>query len=261
MKREEYLLAWNVLQACYRAHGDSPEIRKALLELESKRSIIAKTAVEKVIRDARQLMLAKDYSKALRTLQGAADLVSAAPAELKTEWEAAKDEAAAGATRSDSGEANRTIVQGSIVPGMPVASRAAAGAAPARRTPAPAPAPEPKRGPMIAAIIGALVLVAAVAGYLIIRNGAAAKPDTSITINAVPWATVKSVTNAKGKIVAQDQETPIVIPVPSGDYTVVLEGPDHKAQTENVTAGKGSPARVNSRFETPDVEEIIRNAR
>jgi eukaryotic-like serine/threonine-protein kinase len=261
MKREEYLLAWNVLQACYRAHGDSPEIRKALLELESKRSIIAKTAVEKVIRDARQLMLAKDYSKALRTLQGAADLVSAAPAELKTEWEAAKDEAAAGATRSDSGEANRTIVQGSIVPGMPVASRAAAGAAPARRTPAPAPAPEPKRGPMIAAIIGALVLVAAVAGYLIIRNGAAAKPDTSITINAVPWATVKSVTNAKGKIVAQDQETPIVIPVPSGDYTVVLEGPDHKTQTENVTAGKGSPARVNSRFETPDVEEIIRNAR
>jgi hypothetical protein len=93
------------------------------------------------------------------------------------------------------------------------------------------------------------------------RNGVAAKPDTSITINAVPWATVKSVTNAKGKIVAQDQETPVVIPVPAGDYSIVLEGPDHKTQTENVTATKGTPARVNSKFETPDVEEIIRDAR
>ena len=261
MKREEYLLAWNVLQACYRTHGDSPEIRKALLELESKRSIIAKTAVEKVIRDARQLMLAKDYSKALRTLQGAADLVSAAPPELKTDWEAAKDEAAAGATRADSGESNKTIVQGSIIPGLPTASRIAAGAAPARRTPAPAPAPAPKRGPVIAIIIAAVLVIGAVAGYFLKQGRVAARPDTSITINAVPWATVKSVTNAKGKVLAQEQETPVVIPVPAGNYTVVLEGPDHQTQTETVTASKDSPGKVNFKFETPDVDEIIRNAR
>ena len=52
-----------------------------------------------------------------------------------------------------------------------------------------------------------------------------------------------------------------MIPVPSGDYTVVLVGPDHKTQTETVTAGKNSPGKVSFRFETPDVDEIIRNAR
>ena len=47
---------------------------------------------------------------------------------------------------------------------------------------------------MIAVIIAAVLLIAAVGGYLLTQRGVAARPDTSITVNAVPWATVKSVT-------------------------------------------------------------------
>ena len=52
-----------------------------------------------------------------------------------------------------------------------------------------------------------------------------------------------------------------MIAVPAGNYTVVLEGPDHRPQTETVTAGKDSPGKLNFKFETPDVDELIRNAR
>jgi hypothetical protein len=81
---------------------------------------------------------------------------------------------------------------------------------------------------------------------------------TYIEINAIPYATVKSITSADGKVkLTPDDITPARIAVPPGDYDVVLTGRDGTEKTEKVNATNESPGTVKSVFEPIDVEKQI----
>ena len=108
-------------------------------------------------------------------------------------------------------------------------------------------------------ILIAVVLIAAVGGFFGYKKMTAVAPATTyIETNAVPYATVKSITSADGKVkLSPDEITPARIPVPPGDYEVVLTGRDGTDKTEKVSATNDSPGAVKSVFEPIDVEKQI----
>jgi serine/threonine-protein kinase len=268
ISRGEFVVAWQVLQAAYKQHGDAPEIQKALKELEGKKSLIAKQALEKVIREARQMLVSREYAKALRTLQGVADLVPSAPPDLKAEWETVKNDAAAGASRQE--REKGTMIAGSGLPGL-MAGGAGAKASPAfeetvvqapRRGQAVAVA-EPKKSPMLIVAIIVAVLALSGVGYFMFKKptqtGAPAGP-VYLTITATPWANVKSITLANGTTKDVNDQTPLRVEAADGDVKITYDGPDGKEGTTTCKAGAGAPvcALVQSDI---NVGEIIGNAK
>jgi len=135
--------------------------------------------------------------------------------------------------------------------------------APAKRAPAPAqhlePQPEKKKSLLIPAIVAVVLIAAAVGGYFAMRSGTSgAVADSYIVINAVPWATVKSVEPADGgSAVVSDQQTPVRIPVASGTYKVTLVGPNNTQRIDTVSVTADKPGNVNVVFEEIDVETIL----
>ena len=86
-----------------------------------------------------------------------------------------------------------------------------------------------------------------------------AAAGSSLEIYAVPWGTVKTVTSTDGKIrVELNQQTPLNVAVPSGDYVVVIASPDGQEQWGNVSVDGSSPARYQVVFQPVNVQEIIR---
>jgi len=77
----------NILEACRKTYGDAPELKQAMADLEAKRVAAAKTKVDKAIKDARTLLLARQYIAALKELQSVGALVSAAPPESQKQYE------------------------------------------------------------------------------------------------------------------------------------------------------------------------------
>ncbi|HSA93683.1 MAG TPA: hypothetical protein VLE48_11780, partial [Terriglobales bacterium] len=283
----DFTAAVKILEACKKTYGETPELKQALTDLEAKRAAIAKTALEKAVRDARALLLGRQYAAALKGLEAVADLVSAAPAELRTQWESLRKDASAGASRMQKEvELGKTIVAGSAeaAAGQTMVAGSteveAPAPAPARGRPAPAaparapsvpqppvarppiPPPAPARSPMVMyGAIGAVVLlVLAVGGYFALRTGA---PESTayVEINAVPWGTVKSVTNGSGEPMPLPAEshTPLRLRVPPGEYKVVVAGPSGVEKTETLTVTVESPGSYTPVFEAIDVDEILRN--
>jgi hypothetical protein len=111
---------------------------------------------------------------------------------------------------------------------------------------------------MVPILIG-VVIIAIVGGFLGYKKMTAVPAaSTYIEINAVPYATVKSITSADGKVkLTPNDITPARIVVPPGDYEVVLTGRDGTDKTEKVSATNDSPGAVKSVFEPIDVEKQI----
>ena len=222
--------------------------------------------------------------------------MSAAPADLQTQYESLKKDATAGASRQKKeAELGKTIVAGStdmsqtVVAGsfessgsMPAvhpppgydktqAVPTPSGQRPAVPTPRPgvvpparprvpaaAPAP-PKKSPVMLIVVAAAVLVAGVVGYVVYNKFMAAPPATTyIEINAVPWGTVKTITPAGGgKAIEVNQQTPIRVPVPEGEFTVVVAGPDGTEKSDTVKATNDSPGSFTPVYEAIDVDKIL----
>lgn len=81
----------------------------------------------------------------------------------------------------------------------------------------------------------------------------------SIEIYAVPWGTVKTVTSVDGKVRLEvNQQTPLNVAVPPGDYLVVIASPEGQEQWGNVSVDGNNPARYQVVFRQVDVQEIMR---
>jgi hypothetical protein len=108
-------------------------------------------------------------------------------------------------------------------------------------------------------ILIAVVVIAAIGGFFGYKKMTGVPATTTyIEINAVPFATVKSITSADGKVKLTPNEiTPARIGLPPGDYEVVLTGRDGTDKTEKVSASNDSPGSVKSVFEPIDVEKQI----
>ena len=283
LSKSDFGAAFKIMEACKKSYGETPEIKQAMADLEAKRVLAAKTKLDKAIRDARTLLLARQYAAAMKELAAVEPLVSAATLELQKQYETMKKDASAGMARiqkevdlgktivAGSADSSQTIVSGSyegaVVPASGgAAAGAAARAAHARPSAAPAyrPAPPPpKKSPLPMIIIAVLAVAALVGGYFAIFNkpsagGGAAGTSAYIEINAVPWGTVKTVASSKATINV-DQETPVRVPVAPGEYTVVVAGPGGDEQTQKVTVTNDSPGSFTPVFEKIDVDKILQS--
>ena len=74
---------------------------------------------------------------------------------------------------------------------------------------------------------------------------------------AQPWGTVKSLTSASGKVIAVDEQTPVRLQVPAGEYTITMAGPNAQEQTGKVSVSPGKPAQYSYVFEAVDAAKIV----
>jgi hypothetical protein len=86
---------------------------------------------------------------------------------------------------------------------------------------------------------------------------AALAPDAYVEVIAQPWATVKSLTGADGKVIAVNEQTPVRVPLPAGEYTIALAGPNAQEHTGQVSVSPGKPAQYNYVFEAVDAAKIV----
>jgi hypothetical protein len=110
---------------------------------------------------------------------------------------------------------------------------------------------------MIGIAVAALVLL--VGGYFAYQKMFGTAPATTyIEINAVPWGTVKTITPAGGgKAIEVNQITPIRVPVPEGEFTVVVAGPNGTEKSETIKASNDSPGSYTPVYEAIDVDKIL----
>jgi hypothetical protein len=280
LEKSDFAGALKIMEACKKTYGETPEVKTAFTNFETKKTTMAKSAVDKALRDARAYLLARQYSAALASLETVTPLVSSAPPELQKQYETAKKDASAGAQRQQKEmDLSKTIVAGSQDMGATMVAGsndyssssmrvAAAGAAapavakahqvPAAHRPVAVAPPPPKKSPVVPIAI-AVVVIAIVGGFFGYKKMTAVPPPTTfIEINAIPFATVKSITSADGKVkLTPDEVTPARIGVPPGDYEVVLTGRDGTDKTEKVSATNDAPGSVKSVFEPIDVEKQI----
>ncbi|MDP9269074.1 MAG: protein kinase [Acidobacteriota bacterium] len=110
--------ALNIAYACAKTYGETPEIKAAIAEIESKRSALAKSTVESAVADARRLLLARQYPQALERLEAAAPFVIEVGQSLQKQYESLKNDATAGASRQQKQtQLDHTIIAGSMEQG------------------------------------------------------------------------------------------------------------------------------------------------
>ncbi|MGH9510005.1 MAG: hypothetical protein ACRD2M_08720, partial [Terriglobales bacterium] len=290
VQKNDFAAALNIVEACRKTYGETPELKLELEGIQNKRTATAKSLVERAIRDARTLLLARQYAAALKNLDQVADLAGAAPAELKTQFDSVKKDAAAGASRATKeAEMDKTIVAGSmeaqqqhtIIAGSADydAAPAPAAAAPAvprvakpparpgvaappavHAPPRPAPPPPKPAFPMKFVVIGVVALVVIVGGFLAYRSMSTAAPASAyVEINAIPWGTVKSIASTDGDEVqiGTETQTPLRIALAPGDYKIVVAGPKGEEKTETIKVSDEAPGSYVPVFEAIDVEKIV----
>ncbi|MGH9669901.1 MAG: hypothetical protein ACRD3A_07305, partial [Terriglobales bacterium] len=148
-QKNDFAAALNIVEACRKTYGETPELKQELEAIQDKRTATAKSLVERAIRDARTLLLARQYGAALKNLEQVADLAAAAPAELKALFEGVKKDASAGASRATKeAEMDKTIVAGSMEAAQQ--HTIIAGSADYDAAPAPAAAPAAAGAPGVA---------------------------------------------------------------------------------------------------------------
>ncbi len=102
--REGFESAIESLQAVQRAWGESPEVAKAIGEIESKRNQLANETVANSVESARSALLANDANAALEELRGVAEWVEFAGPTQQTDWRRLGAEASKPAGRKSTGD-------------------------------------------------------------------------------------------------------------------------------------------------------------
>ena len=266
-QKNDVVGAHKIAKSLLQANPASAIAQQLLKELEAKRGLVAKDTVEKAIRDAKALVLARQTAAANRTLQSVADYLPHVPAALKTAYDQAKKEAASGAQAAE-GDDSKTIVHGSA--GRAQSTGGGAAAMPALdRTPektivSPVPAaatPFPTK--QVAAAVLAVVL--AVAGFFGYKKFFAPPPvDSYVQVDAVPFATISGIVTTDGKrtvdLTADEKQTPARIPLPAGEYKITFTHPDGTTAVETVKVSPTSPGSVTHVMESLSPNEIVRTS-
>jgi eukaryotic-like serine/threonine-protein kinase len=82
-------------------------------------------------------------------------------------------------------------------------------------------------------------------------------PDAYVEVVAQPWATVKSLTRADGKVIAVNEQTPVRVQLPAGEYSITLAGPNSQEHTEKLSVSPGEPTQYSYVFEAVDAAKIV----
>ncbi len=102
--RVSFQAALESLHAIQSAWGDSPEIAKAIGDIESKRAQLAGATVAKAVDQARAALLANNAASALEQLRAVAEWVEFAGAAQQADWRRLGAEASKPAARKSTGE-------------------------------------------------------------------------------------------------------------------------------------------------------------
>lgn len=102
--RDSFQAAIESLQAVQRAWGESPEIAKAIGDIESKRSQLASGNVARAVETARAALLSNNAAAALEHLRGVAEWVEFAGASQQSDWRRLGAEASKPAARKSTGD-------------------------------------------------------------------------------------------------------------------------------------------------------------
>ncbi len=254
--------AWTKAKALVQSNAQNPQAQEFLKEVEAKRAEKAKEAVEKALKDAKALLLARQSSAANRTLQTVATLLNAVPPDLQKQFAAMQREVTSGTQSAINADMNKTIVHGSG--GAATATAPAQQAAPsqAQKTMVAEYRPPEKPFPTKMVVGAVLVVVLAVGGYFGYKTLTAPPPiESYVEINAVPWGKVVSVVSADGKYkVDVNQETPVRVNLPAGDFTVNMTKPDGSAAQEKIKVARGNPGIVSPVFEAMSADEIVKSS-
>jgi hypothetical protein len=224
--------------------------------------VVAKEAVEKAIKDAKALMLARQSSAAGRTLQNVAAFLQHVPPELQKQFTALQKEVAGGSQQQINADMNQTMVAGST--GRATGSAAAAAPAQSPRTmvtPAPVIQEKPFPTKLVASI--AIAIVLGVGGWFGYKKVTAPIPTPAYAeINATPYATVTTITSVDGKYKLEvNQETPLRVHLPEGTFTVEFKGPNGEVATETITnLTQNAPGSTNHAFEAVSANEIVKTS-
>ncbi len=265
LEKGDFARALDIIEACKKNYGETPDIKAALADIESKKVTMARQVVDKAVRDARTLLLSRQYGAALRSLQAAGPLVAAAPADLQQQYNALKADAEKGASRQQ----KEQDLKGTMIVGsqdVAVAERPSEAAAhPGARgavLPRPVPVPVPKPSPVkwVAIAVVAVILIAAAIKFVPPLIAPPPALDSYVEINAVPWGTVKSVQQVGGKFhqeYKQDNQTPMRLSLPTGEFEIAIAGPNGQEKTEKVKISPQSSGAITPVFEQLDVEKIV----
>jgi serine/threonine-protein kinase len=256
--------AWNKAKAIMQANPQSQMVQGFMKELETKRVAVAKESVEKAIKDARALLLARQASAANRTLQGVAAFLQHVPPDLQKQYTALQKEVAGGSQQQINADMNQTMVAGSTGRASGSAAAAAPAQAPVQQQrPAPAPVIPQKEFPTKAVASVVLLIVLGVGGWFGYQKFFGPLPITTYAeINATPYATVTRITSADGRFKKElNVETPVRVDLPAGTFTVEFKGPNGETATETLSnVAAGSPATVTHPFEAVSANEIVKTS-
>ena len=268
IEKGDFASAINIVEACKKTYGETPDIKAALADIESKKVTMARQVVEKAVRDARTLLLSRQYPAALRSLHAASPLVPSAPVDLQQQYHALKVDAEKGASRlQKEQDLKGTIVAGSLdmsktmVAGSAEAAHAGVaehGAAAPRRAPVVVPPPKPKPWGLIIAILVVVLLAAGGGIYWKITHTFVF--DSNVEVNAVPWGTVTSVRQLDGRFhkdYKEANQTPMRLELPAGEFEITVAGPAGQEKTERVKVSPKSTGSITPVFEQLDVEKIV----
>ena len=267
LMKGDFAAATDKTKALMKANPGSVELQKFYKELESTKVSKSKENVEKAIKEAKALLLARQIPAATKKLQDVSPLVSSATPELQQQYQTLlKEVGAAGAAGSNlsAADMSKTIVHGS-------AGTAQAGGASHGTVSVDRPAAQKtmvhtlpvKAFPVKKVAIPALAVVLLVGGFFGYR--ALTKPpdlDTYVEINATPYASVKNIVSTNGKLTYEvNQDTPVRVALSTGEFTVNLTGPDGKAQTCKITVSKTSPGQCSPAFVAVNPDDIVNSSK
>jgi eukaryotic-like serine/threonine-protein kinase len=131
-----------------------------------------------------------------------------------------------------------------------------------------------RRSEVLTGVLAALMLLAVVLLVLGMRWNSslpvtpapAAKMDSSargatlegsLIVEAIPWARVDRLVDAHGSVTEVNQQTPLRLGLPPGQYTVYLSGPNGQQRTEQVSVSAANPTSCRTTFEVVDVEKLL----
>jgi hypothetical protein len=184
----------------------------------------------------------------------------AVPADLQKAFAAMQREVTSGTQSAINADMNKTIVHGSG--GAATAAATAPAPSSAQKTMVQDLRPPAKPFPVKAVIGAVLAVVLVVGGYFGYKTMTAPPPiETYVEINAVPWGKVTSIVSTDGKFkVDVNQETPVRVNLPAGDFVVNLTKPDGSPEKQTIKVAKGSPVSIAPVFEAVSANEIVKSS-
>src|SRR5262249_15430058 len=113
-----------ILKKCRETFGDLKEITQATADVENARQAAVGGMVEKAVRDARALLLARQHESALNVLNAVSNVAASAPPKVKSCYESLKKDGEPGVARLQKridldsrligGSRDETIIGGSM---------------------------------------------------------------------------------------------------------------------------------------------------